>query len=194
MEEKNLAYIKSELLKGNNKCLEVIFKDEADFCVKNLSNTTSCSYEDAEDIFVESVLNLREKIIAGKITYLNSVRNYLYTTCKNMWSERVRKLAGTQKKWSSIQAYLHDEYKDDPIVQKEDLQETETMLKIANEALSKMNSKCQDIIYYFYVEGHSMTDIVELMDLSNSEVAKVLKYRCFKKLKNLVREFQKAGR
>ena len=194
MEQSELADIKSELLKGNNRCLEIIFREEADFCIQNLVKSTTCPKDEAEDIFVESVLNFREKLIAGQVTYMNSIRNYLYTTCRNMWSERVRQLALSRKKRDTVRAYIYDEYGDDPLVSQDELEQKEALLQLTKKAMGQLNENCQEIIHYFYVEQYSMKDIVTLMGLSGPEVVKTMKYRCFKKLKEIALNFQNVGK
>ena len=133
----------------------------------------NCPQEEAEDIFVESIINFREKIINNKISYLNSTRNYLYTTCKNMWLVRIQKKAAIQKKSEMVSDYLYDEYEEDPFT------------KIANLEEEEHLEQCQDILHYYYVENFSSQDIVEVLGISNKGVLKVMKFRCLKKLTSI---------
>ncbi len=184
----NLSLIRDQLLKGDNSCLEEVFTDESDFCIQNLQKSSKCSLEEAEDIFIESVMNFREKIISGQLEQVRNVRNYIYTTCKNMWSTKVKKEISQEKKLGAISNFLYEEYENDPFTVIENREEEKRLLKFSKKSFEQLSEQCQDILHYFYVENYRLNDIAELMQLSSANVVKVMKFRCFKKLTTIAME------
>jgi len=187
MEFDNLSVIRNQLLEGNNSSLESVFITEADFCIKNLSKTTNCSFEDAEDIFIESVMNFREKVISGQLTSVKNVRNYIYTTCRNMWGSRVKREIFQEKKKDAISDFLYEEIENDPFTKIEARKEEERLLRLSKISFDQLTEQCQDILHFFYVENWKMNDIAEMMGLANSNVVKVMKFRCLKKLTTIAK-------
>ena len=98
MVEKELLELRTALVNGDNSSLAFIFDEHADFCIENLVHKNGCSRQDAEDIFVDSMLIFRENVLSGKITYLTNVRNYVYTTCKNQYLANLQKSSSREKK------------------------------------------------------------------------------------------------
>ena len=189
MHFENLAKIKLQLQKGDNSCLEILFKQEADFCIKNLVRTTNCPLEEAEDIFIEAVMDFRQRVISEKLIEVNDMRNYVYTTCKNMWFNRLKQKTSREKKYDNISNFLHEEYENDPITTLEDLEEEQDQLMLSKKSFDQLSEQCQDIIYFYYVEGYQMKDIAKVMNLANANVVKVMKHRCFRKLLSFAKDF-----
>ncbi len=179
-----LETIISELKSGDNNYLEYIFIEYSVYCITNLQKKVKCSKEEAEDIFIEAVMNFRDKIITGKVDYLTSVRNYLYTTCYNMWLERYRRYKRYQEGLPDIVRFYQEELNETDVVE---LEKQEKFIRITNEALGKLGEKCKDIISYFYLENKRMAEIAQIMNFSSADVAKTTKSRCFKKLLDEVR-------
>lgn len=184
----NLAKIKYQLQKGDNRYLEELFLKESDFCIKNLIRTTDCPKEEAEDIFVEAVMDFRQRIISEKLTAVDNVRNYLYTTCKNMWFNRLKKKKSQEKKHHLISDFLYEELEDDPITTMENLEEEQKLISLSQQSFTALGQKCQDILYFYYVESYAMKDIAKAMGLANANVVKVMKHRCLKQLVTIAKD------
>ncbi len=174
MKINDLRLIKEDLLLGKNNCLKVIFDKYASYCIGTLINKTGCSEADAEDLFMDSVLNFREKIISGKVKYLTNVKAYLFSTCYRMWLAKYHQEKAQSSHSEDIVSELYD--------RNNDSFEKEEKLKTGMEALNRLGKQCQEIISHFYVKNKSMTEIAEIMGLANKNVAKTTKSRCFKKL------------
>ena len=81
---------------GNNAALKGLYESCADYCTQKLTMETSATLEEAEDIFIEAVMNFREKLLSDKIDHLVSERAYIYKTCYNMYLVQIEK----QKRWN----------------------------------------------------------------------------------------------
>jgi len=185
MSKYDLEHIRKQLTDGDYSCLQSIFNEESDFCIKNLVRRTGCRTEDAQDIFVESMLNFREKVLSNKLETLTNVRNYLFTTCRNMWALKLRKEASNQRKITQMSLSFYNEYENDKFTDLKELEEEKNLLMITNDSFQQLSEQCKDILYHFYVYELSMNEIVEVLNISNVNVARVLKHRCFTKLKSI---------
>jgi len=177
VKEEDLKALIAELKKGNNQCLQFIFEDHAEFCTKNLTRQTTCSQEEAEDIFMDAILNFREKALKGKITYLTQMRNYIYTTCINMHRVRYsQQLKAIQRKEEVLMYFQSGEVE----VEQENSFEEQRM-DLTVRALRKLDKKCQGILKSFYVDEMKMSEIAKKFNFTNANVAKTSKSRCYKK-------------
>jgi RNA polymerase sigma factor (sigma-70 family) len=166
-----------ELQGGNNACLQWIFENHGAYCISMLKRKTNCTDEDAEDIFVESVINFREKMLAGKIESLTHVRNYLFTTCHNMYLARNKKLGRERAQVSEVERFFYSYLEDDDALEyKAELSE------VSVKALATLGDKCRQIIQLYYLDGLSMDAVAARMGLANRNVAKVSKSRCLQQL------------
>lgn len=190
MNEKELKQLRKALEKGDNSSLAFIFDEHADFCIQNLVYKNNCSRQDAEDIFVDSLLIFRENILNGKITYLTDVRNYVYTTCRNQYLASLQKNQSQEKKLQKIMPVRELLHSEDPLIKAEEHSEKEEMLQLATEAFELLNEKCQQVLHLFYVKQHSLKEIAKVTNTSSAGVVKTNKYRCLAKLSKLIDELK----
>lgn len=144
---------------------------------------TRCSEADAEDLFMDSVLNFREKIITGRIENLTNIKAYLFSTCYRMWITKYKKEKSQRLKYDDIWDELYDNNK---VISRRDVN-----IKLSFEALNSLGDKCRQVLTYFYIENKSMKEIAEILGFANKDVAKTTKSRCFKNLLSEVLRIQK---
>lgn len=186
MEKIDWGFLVAELKKGNNEVLGVFYEQHSSYCNRRLLKENKCTQEDAEDIFIESIMNLREKLISGREVAILNVRAYLYRTCHNMFLYRLKKSERLQHHHSEIERF----YYDSNYLQSEDGPFDPKLIAITNKAWEILSERCKDILYFFYVDKLGMKEIARLMDLSTSDVAKTTKSRCYKKLVDFAIELQ----
>ncbi len=166
----------SDLKKGNNDILKTFYEQFANYCKQRLTNENRCSREDAEDIFIESLMNLREKLINGKVKSIANVKSYLYNTCHNMLLVRLEQEAKHQKYASDLERFYYEsEYN------REGMEYDPELMNITKKSWDLLPERCKDILHLYYVDKVCMKEIAGLMDLSNADVAKTTKSRCYKK-------------
>lgn len=178
-----------QLQSGDNRYLEEIFRMHSSYCIKNLQIKYRCQPEEAEDIFIDAVINFRQKAVQGDISYLTSIRNYLFATCCNMWKASRYQKNSFMRKVPEIKRYFYQEYQEDITAREQD-EYIDDLLRITNEAMESLGDKCQRILRYYYFDRYSMAEIAEKMEFSGPDVAKTLKSRCFKRLINRIKELQ----
>jgi RNA polymerase sigma factor (sigma-70 family) len=184
MEHQEFIGLKLQLKTGNNDELKFIFEANALYCIHKLVSEHRCSKDDAEDIYSDSVLNFREKIVSDKIDSIINLRSYLYATCRNM-------LLAKLKKKELVDSAAIEHYADSL---ESELDETEIyrekIIKLTIEALSSLPEKCREILKAFYFDRLSMEEIAQKMKLANPNVAKVSKARCFQNLLEQIKVLQ----
>lgn len=181
MTKEQFENIRVALLQDDNSVLAPIYQNYADYCKKYLVKNSQCRLEDAEDIFVEAIMNFRQKIIDNKLTEVNNVKNYLYRTCQNMLLVRIEREKRWNRQLTDVEHFFYDG--DSTSDYKEDL------LIATKKAWELLNEKCRDLLYYVYVDKINMTEIAKQLGYANSNVAKTSKMRCHQKFVSMAKEY-----
>lgn len=190
MTELEFTTLAAQLKKGNNQSLKFIFENYSSYCLENLQRKTGCSYEEAEDILMDAIINFRDKMLAGKITYLTNLRNYIYTTCVNMQRARFQKKMQFEKNKDSLKMLYYQPEKEMSYGEDNQVSYKEQLLNISQETFEQLGKSCQEILKDFYIYKMKMEAIAEKMGMANANVAKTTKSRCFKKWMQMARDLQ----
>jgi len=178
MSEQQLAIIRSELLSGNTRFLGEQYYAYREYCTYFLTTKGYCNREQAEDIFCESILLLRQKIIQEKVTNLDNLKAFLLSISINLSREANRKEYRRQKKVDKIRLLFYDS---PHIIEKEYDDETERIMRASKIAMRMLSERCEQILKLFYLEEMSMKQIAKLLGMASADVAKSSKSRCYKK-------------
>ncbi len=189
MTEQEFQKKADKIKQGDNSPLKWVFEQCGDYCIRYLRSKTNCQAADAYDILVDAVMNFRDKVLSGKLTYITDIRYYMTSTCWRMWLKRYKKRKGELERRSDVQRYYYDsrysEEEYDTMVQAENAEaqmaEKKQSIDATMEALKTLGEKCEKILKMFYLEKKSMVDIAQIMQFSNANVAKTSKSRCYKK-------------
>ncbi|PBQ33053.1 RNA polymerase [Sphingobacteriaceae bacterium] len=176
-----------ELLQGNHyaKVSEKLygyFPVIKKFVLKN-----SGSRQDAEDIYQEALIILIRKLKTPDFVLTSSLTTYLYSICRFLWSERLKKqskrievdLETTQQ--ASAEHHLETLYK------------TESENTLAEKAFHQLGEKCKQLLLLFYFKKMSMRDIAAKLNFGSEKVAKNQKYRCIEKAKENLQILKTSG-
>ncbi|MEL7146698.1 MAG: sigma-70 family RNA polymerase sigma factor [Bacteroidota bacterium] len=178
---RNLNTLANAWKTGDHSELEKIFRKYQQYCINKLTIEKKCLKEEAEDIYTEAILNLRSKVIDGRLTSLGSVKYYLSQTCVNMFYLRIKQKMRQDREVPDVERFF---YESEYVIDEIDYDFEEAM-EITNKVWPMMKEKCKDIIHYFYIDKLKMDEIAELMGFSNANVAKTIKSRCYKKMLSL---------
>jgi DNA-directed RNA polymerase specialized sigma24 family protein len=66
-------------------------------------------------------------------------------------------------------------------------------VKIIRDCIAQLGDTCQKVLTYYYFDGMSMNDIAEQLNFSSTDTAKTKKYKCKKRLDQLVKSMYKAS-
>lgn len=129
--------------------------------------------EDVEDIYQESVLALYNNIRSKKLerltcslsTYLLQIGiNKAHTETKNIIKRK-------DTEWDKVG--------------EDDTADNERQKKIYH-IIEQMESHCRDILFGYYYDCFSMSDLAIRLNYKDASVAKSTKYKCLQKLKNFI--------
>lgn len=191
MNEKRISKLITELKEGNTECLREIFEKHGDYCVQNLIKKKGCPPEQAEDIFLDAILNFRDKILAGKVKFLTSMRSYIYATCVNMYLADRYQQGRFERKTTDIRSALYNHDDTDYLTTTIAHEHHSELMRISTVSFDALDEKCKTVLRLFYVYEFSMAEIAEKMQMASKDVAKTTKSRCFKKWSKLVEAHQK---
>src|SRR5690606_7969482 len=79
---------------------------------------------------------------------------------------------------------LSSEEKDSPVTLDTETAERE---RIIAKCIDQLDSTCKKVLMYYYFEEMSMQDIADKLGFANTDTAKTKKYKCKKKLDDLVK-------
>ncbi len=130
--------------------------------------------EEAKDIYQEALIAFWQKAASGKLVLTSKISTYLYSVCNNLWLkelDRKGRLVNEQKDGQESQR--HEEHEN---------------YKIVLQCIEELGDVCKNILMYYYFDGLSMSDIAEKMEFANTDTAKTKKYKCKKRLDNLIKE------
>lgn len=135
---------------------------------------------DGQDMFHEGMIVLDRNIREGKFRGEAPVKGYLYSICRFLWMNQLRKQAHT----SSVAEV--------PIAQEPDHLTPEIALMteerkgLLNRLLKELGERCQQILELWKL-SYSMEEIAENLGFSSPDMARKAKYRCHVSLLELIR-------
>ena len=136
---------------------------------------------DAEDVFQEVVVTFIDLVQKNKFRGESTVKTFLYSLNRHIWLNELKKRGralAREEKYEKAQ---------DRVVQdtSEYIAERENKNEITR-LVGKLGENCQQILLLFYYENWPMKQILETMDYENEQVLRNKKYKCLKKLEQLL--------
>jgi RNA polymerase sigma factor (sigma-70 family) len=183
------------LLAGNNALLAHLNSHQT-YCLKTLQIKSGqhCTADMAYDIFIDAVIAFRTNILKGERPDPRYLRAYLARICWNMWMAHSRSQERKAKKQGIVQEELYGtamENFDHLTTSEEERMEAlekGKKLQIIQRAMENLNEKCRKILQLFIIEGKSMKEIAEQLNMANANVAKTTKSRCYNRLMKEIHE------
>lgn len=162
--------------------LRFLYRSHFEFLGKYVVNNSG-DWDDAQDIFQEVMVAFINLVRAGKFRGEASIKTFLYSLNKNIWLNELKKRGRAQVR----------EMKYEKSSEKEE-QGINTALESreANEELMKvmetLGDTCKKILLLYYYENQSMKEILTSLNYENEQVVRNKKYKCLKKLEELITE------
>jgi RNA polymerase sigma factor (sigma-70 family) len=114
-----------------------------------------------------------EKARKGNLVLTSKISTFIYSICLNLWRKELER-----------KSRLSSEEKDD--VEFIDIEKKER-IQIIRTCINDLGETCKRILMYYYFDGLSMSDIAEKLGYANTDTAKTKKYKCKKRLDELVK-------
>jgi len=170
----------ASILKGDAKTLTQLYQD----CfpaIRQLVLRNSGLIEDAEDIFQEALVVLYRKIKADNLVLKCTLSTYIYSICRNMWLDRLRRKSRTVGVIDGDQELV--DLDDDVIatIYKND------QYALYQKHFQNIGEGCQKLLTLFF-EGKSMKLITQIMGFGSEQYARKRKFNCKEKLVNGIKE------
>lgn len=169
MNEKDIF---ERIQRGDEKALEFLYKKYYRMMTK-LVITNSGTEEEARDVYQDALVVFWQKATSGNLVLTSKISTYIYSICQNLW----RKELDRKKR-------LSNEEKDTAVTMDLDTAEKE---KIIARCIDQLGDTCKKVLMYYYFDELSMQDIAEKLGFANTDTAKTKKYKCKKKLDDLVK-------
>ncbi|MFN3759819.1 MAG: RNA polymerase sigma factor [Algoriphagus aquaeductus] len=150
--------------------------------LEHLILTNTGQAEDAADIIQEAMLVVVKMIRNEKFRGESSLKSFLYSICKNLWINELRKRKSNQ--------YRNEQYENEKsqidLSVVEEIQQMENLRFVMN-LFETLGEKCKQVLTLFYFEELSMRDICEKLAFSSEQVLRNKKYKC---LQSLIQQVQ----
>ncbi|MBK8364725.1 MAG: sigma-70 family RNA polymerase sigma factor [Bacteroidetes bacterium] len=145
--------------------------------IRNLVEKNSGTYDDASDIFQETLIIIFEKVRDKKLHISCSLKTFIYSVARNQW---LKKLNASRK---NVQLKNFEDF----IRVEESESEFSQDIDIKN-LFAEIGEACRKLLILFYYRKRSMEEISLELNYSNADTAKNQKYKCIQRLKKLVVE------
>lgn len=163
----------ARIIKGDEKALDFLYKKYYRMMTK-LVIMNSGTEDEARDIYQDALVVFWEKARKGNLVLTSKISTFIYSICLNLWRKELER-----------KSRLSSEEKDDV----EFIQiERKERIQIIRSCIDELGDTCKRILMYYYFDGLSMNEIAEKMGYANNDTAKTKKYKCKKKLDELVKE------
>lgn len=171
-----------EALKNDNKSvLKSIYLEHKSAFI-GFAKTYNMDYEDAQDIYQDAVIALRENALKGHLDNLNSeLKTYLFSIGKYMIYKRLKEKKKLHFIDSIEKTNDFDELKITDIDYNFNTRQRQLQI-----AFKSLGAKCQTLLNLFYMRGFTLDEIVEEFNYNTKDVAKSQKSRCLKSLKKII--------
>ncbi len=168
----NEKEIFERIQKGDEKALEFLYQKYYRMMTKMVISNSGTE-EEARDIYQEALIVFWQKATSGNLVMTSKMSTYIYSICQNLW----RKELDRKKR-------LSNEEKDAPVSLDMDTAERE---RIIARCIEQLGDTCKKVLMYYYFDEMSMQDIADKLGFANTDTAKTKKYKCKKKLDDLIK-------
>jgi len=137
--------------------------------------------EDAEDIFQELVLVFIDILKKDKFRGESSVSTFLYALTRNIWLNELNRRGR-----SKIRDEIFEKGKDKTDLDVSHLiADRETKMQLMK-VVEKLGETCKKILLAFYFENLAIREILQNLNYENEQVVRNKKYKCLKKLQEMM--------
>ena len=140
--------------------------------------------EDVRDGYADAIVKLVDQIKKEKFRGDSKLSSYFYRIFYNKCVDVARKRSSHTFEYLPIDEVKQTE---DPAKNILDMLEVSDDRRKVQMYLNKLSEKCRLILLH-HASGYSMTEIAEKAGLKNAESATSQKFKCFKKLEQLIKD------
>jgi len=138
------------------------------------------SKEDGQDTLQDAVAAFYSNIITNKYRGESDIGGYIFGIARNIW------LKSLNKKGKAKDLKKADLLKGETAEKSLD----EDTTRHLNAVLQKMDDVCRDLLIHAFYFNYSAEELRKKFDFKNEQVARNKKYKCLKKLRELMDKFK----
>ena len=166
------------ILSGNQTTFDELYEVEFPKIVR-LVTKNSGTLDEAKDIFQDALVVLIEKVHRKELDLTCSISTYLYSICRNIWFEQLRKVKNVislNDSYSHLEStitFMIDETVPDAFER-------------VSKAIETLGAPCRQLLECYYYENFSWADIADLLGYTSAASARNQKYKCLERIRNSV--------
>jgi len=166
------------ILSNNQQVFNDLYEYEFPKIVQLIKKNSGC-IDQAKDIFQDALVILIEKVKRTELNLTCSIETYLYSVCRILWLEQLRK----DKNIISLdESYSHCDIN---FV----ITNYETLSDVFDEvdnAIEKLGVQCKQLLECFYYKNMSWEEIANTLGYKNAASAKNAKYKYLERIRSTV--------
>ena len=157
---------------GDERVLDYLYQKHYRMMTKIVLSNNGTE-EEAKDVYQEALLVFWQKAVSGNLVLTSKISTYLYSICLNQWRKELdRKSRHSSEVVDGEEHQGHDDRE---------------KYKIVKECIDELGDVCKEVLTYYYFDGMNMQEIAEKLKFANTDTAKTKKYKCKKKLDELIK-------
>ena len=164
--------ILAKIRAGDESALDYLYRKYYKMMTRIVLNNNGTE-DEAKDIFQDALIVFWQKVIADQLVLTSKISTYVYSICLNLWRKELDR-----------KSRLSHEEKDSEVLMQH---ERDEMIQIVNQCIEELGDTCKKILMYHYFDGLNMTEIAEKLGYANTDTAKTKKYKCKKKLDEVIK-------
>jgi RNA polymerase sigma factor (sigma-70 family) len=149
--------------------------------VVRLVRANSGTKDDARDVFQDALIIFHRKARSAEFQLTASISTYLFSVCRNMWREELRRRNRSLTKWEV------EDMPEEP-ADLVAMMAREGDYSRAEKALRTLGEKCMELLKRFYIAHEPLMDIARTLGLAGEGAAKTRKYKCLEAARKRFRE------
>lgn len=176
--------------KYSNTALDSFIKSQRGRTIAYLQRNFNVSKDDCEDIFQDSFIILYQHAQEGKLDNLtSSVSTYFIAICRNKALELLRSKNRCINQMQEVTETSFDIFiasKISKVLSFDDADDASVIEQkeaLVRDIVRDLPSPCNELLWGFYRDGLSMTELARRYGYSSENTAKVTKHRCCDKFK-----------
>jgi RNA polymerase sigma factor (sigma-70 family) len=168
----------ARIVKGDETALEFLYKKYYRMMTK-LVISNSGTEEEARDVYQDALIVFWEKAKKGDLVMTSKISTFIYSICLNLWRKELDRKSRLSNEEKENFEFIETE--------------REERIKVIRDCLDELGETCKKILMLYYFDGLSMNEIADQLGYANTDTAKTKKYKCKKRLDELVKAKYTAG-
>lgn len=166
-----------EILKGNNACLEHLYRNHRNAFIQYAYKRFGVKEELAKDAFQDAILDFHQNVCQRKLTVLTcKVETYLF----QIGTHKVLNLLKKEQRLTyNNDLHLNHGKEHDDFMNEERLESIQEQIA---KAMENIPEDCRKVLKLYYYHGYDMDSIAREMGYKNADTAKTKKSVSMKKL------------